>query len=170
MTSYECFHLQAEEAPWFGYTSPQIVCKLSSSSNRSCPMFATTFPHPTPLSSRMILFSEHRSSSTRQSLAATRRPFASRGQMSRAGRGRGKMSAPSNVPDRQTLLGSEPLSYLWNRCPCRSKEMEMGGQQKTHPLLGQLPSALVLAVAEEFDDTTFVGCESMPSGKRGRKN
>ena len=34
-------------------------------------------------------------------------------------------------------------------------------ERGTYPLLGQLAGTLVLAVAEEFDDTTFIWCESV---------
>lgn len=39
----------------------------------------------------------------------------------------------------------------------------------THPLLRQLPRALILAVSEEFDNTTFVGCESICQSKRDQQ-
>jgi hypothetical protein len=34
---------------------------------------------------------------------------------------------------------------------------------ETYPLLGQLTRTLVLAVSEEFDNTTLVWCKSIPS-------
>lgn len=34
------------------------------------------------------------------------------------------------------------------------------GDPKTYPLLGQLAGALVLAVSEQFDDTTLIWCET----------
>jgi len=34
----------------------------------------------------------------------------------------------------------------------------------TYPLLGELAGALVFAVAEEFDDAAFVGCEAGGEG------
>ena len=47
--------------------------------------------------------------------------------------------------------------------PCVARKENM---RTTHPLLRQLPRALILAVPEQFDNTTFVGCKSAYQRKK----
>jgi hypothetical protein len=51
-----------------------------------------------------------------------------------------------------TGLGDDALELI---------DLSLGTAKGTEPLLGQLTGTLVLAVAEEFDDTTLIGSEAV---------
>ncbi len=51
-----------------------------------------------------------------------------------------------------TRLGDDALELI---------DLSLGTAEGTEPLLGQLTGTLVLAVSEQFDDTTLVGGEAI---------
>lgn len=51
-----------------------------------------------------------------------------------------------------TGLGDDALELI---------DLSLGTAEGTEPLLGQLTGTLVLAVAEEFDDTALIGSEAV---------
>lgn len=51
-----------------------------------------------------------------------------------------------------TRLGDDALELI---------DLSLGTAKGTEPLLGQLTGTLVLAVSEQFDDTTLVGGEAI---------
>ena len=58
-----------------------------------------------------------------------------------------------------TLFLARPKVPSWERELVRNRASRAKGS-RAYPLLGELAGTLILAIAQQFDDTALVGCEA----------